>query len=140
MKKRNKENIDGLLSKYGFRKTRQRLGILKLLADVKRPLTAEEILSKLRKSRPDKVTIYRTLESFVQAGLVHRAYLQDRTSHYELSNNCSQVQCHPHFTCTSCGTTRCMIDTKVEMVKGVSGGFVIHRQQVRLEGLCPDCA
>ncbi|MFA5423986.1 MAG: Fur family transcriptional regulator [Phycisphaerae bacterium] len=140
MKRRNPENLEQLLSRCGLRKTRQRLGVLKVLADAAGPLTAEEIGRVLRRAKPDKVTIYRTLESFVEVGLVHRAYLQDRTSHYELSHNCSQRQCHPHFTCTSCGATRCMIDTKVEMVRGIGRGFVIHRQQVRLEGLCPDCA
>ncbi len=134
------QRIEKILKKAGLRKTRQRVDILKVLANAKQPLTAEQIARKLRRAKPNKVTIYRTLESFVEAALVHRAYLGDRTWHYESGDHCTELQCHPHFTCTKCGSTRCMLDSTVGMVKGLEQGFVVHRQQVRLEGLCPRCA
>jgi len=132
--------IEIMLNKAGLKKTRQRIDILKVLVNAKRPLTAEQIGRRLKQEAPNKVTIYRTIESFLEAGLVHRAYLRDRTRHYELAEHCTQLQCHPHFTCTKCGSTRCMPDSTVGMVKGLGQGFVVHRQQVRLEGLCPRCA
>jgi Fur family ferric uptake transcriptional regulator len=140
MKTTASRRIEMMLSKTGLKKTRQRIDILKVLVNAKRPLTAEQIGCRLAGESPNKVTIYRTIESFVDAGLVHRAYLRDRTQHYELGEHCTQMQCHPHFTCTKCGSTRCMPDSTVGMVKGLEQGFVVHRQQVRLEGICPRCA
>lgn len=134
------KRVEQLLKQSGLRKTRQRVEILKVLLNAKRPLTQEEIARKLRAGAPNKVTIYRCLESFTDAGLVHRAYLEDRAWHYELGDHCTEIQCHPHFTCTKCGSTRCMVDSNVGMVRGLEQGFVVHRQQVRLEGLCPGCA
>jgi Fur family ferric uptake transcriptional regulator len=140
MNKGTSQKIDSALEEAGLRRTRQRVDILKILLNTKRPLTAEQIRRKLRRAAPDKVTIYRTLDSFVEAALVHRAYLGDRTRHYELGDQCTELQCHPHFTCTKCGSTRCMVNSTIGMVRGLEQGFIVHRQQVRLEGLCPRCA
>ncbi len=134
------QRIKDTLRTAGLRRTQQRMDILRVLLRVKQPLTVEQIRRKVRGTAPNKVTIYRTIESFVEAGLVHRAYLKDKTWHYELGDHCTKLQCHPHFTCTKCGSTQCMIGSTVGMVKGLEQGFVVHRQQVRLEGLCPRCA
>jgi len=120
--------------------TKCRVAILGVLLGANRPLRQDEIAVRLGRKRPNKVTIYRTLESFCAVGMVHKAFVQDRTVHFELANRCRAIRCHPHFTCKNCGITRCLVGLKVPMVKGLKKGFVIHRQQVRLEGLCPACA
>ncbi len=140
MKTETAKKVGMMLKKGGLKKTRQRVDILTVLLGAKQPLAAEQIVHRLRRGAPDKVTIYRVLESFLRAGLIHRAYLEGRTRHYELGDRCTQLQCHPHFTCTRCGSTLCMVDSTIPMVKGLGRGFVVHRQQVRLEGLCPRCA
>ena len=132
--------IEKMLSDTGLRRTQQRINILKVLQKAKRPVSQHEIRRKLRKSSPNKVTVYRCLEKFMDSGLVHQAYVQDRISYYELGDRCSKQQCHPHFTCLSCGNTSCMETASVPMAKGISRGFKIHRQQVRLEGICPNCS
>ena len=117
-----------------------RKAILKVLKRATRPMRQEQIAGRLGKSRFDKVTIYRTLESFVAAHLVHKAFLQERTWHYELADRCRKSQCHPHFTCTGCGDTHCLPEVSMPMAKSPPKGFVIYHQQVRLEGLCPKCS
>ncbi len=135
-----KNKLEQLLAKAKLRKTQPRVKILNALLDSAKPLTQEQIAKKLGTQAPNKVTIYRCLENFVEVGLVHKAFLQDRTWHYELSHNCTDSQCHPHFTCKKCGVTSCLWGKSVPLVRGLKKGFVIHRQQVRLEGLCPKCA
>jgi len=120
--------------------TENRIAVLKILLQASKPLSEEKILAKFGRNSPDKVTIYRTLETFCNAGLVHRAYVHKRAWHFELANHCGSIRCHPHFTCKSCGQTQCLLGLSVPLVKGLKKGFVIHRQQVRLEGLCPACA
>jgi len=112
---------------------------LKVLLQADKPLSREQIASRLGKAGLNKVTIYRALESFVRAGLVHKAFLHHRTWHFELAHNCTESQCHPHFTCNDCGDTQCLAELSLPMVKGLKKGFVMHRQRVQLEGLCPAC-
>ena len=121
-------------------RTQGRVAILKVLMKAGRPLRQEQIAERLRKRHPDRVTIYRTLQSLLRTGLVHKAYLQERAWYFELAHKCSETQCHPHFTCTRCGDTHCLTEMSLPMAKSPHKGFVIRRQQVRLEGLCPACA
>ena len=120
--------------------TEARVAILQVLMEAVRPLAQDQIARQLTTRKLNKVTVYRTLESLTEAGIVHRAFLHDRAWHFELADHCTEKQCHPHFTCTSCGVTRCLTDTSVPMARIPHKGFVIRRQQVRLEGLCPACA
>jgi Fur family ferric uptake transcriptional regulator len=121
-------------------RTECRVAVLKALMKAGRPLTQEQIAQRAGKKQLDKVTIYRTLENLFGAGVVHKAYIEKRAWHFELADNCSENQCHPHFTCTSCGVTHCLTEMLLPMAKSPHKGFVIQRQQVRLEGLCPECS
>jgi Fur family ferric uptake transcriptional regulator len=120
--------------------TESRLTVLGILAKAGKPLSQEQIARQSGRKHFDKVTIYRTLESLLQVGLVHKAFMEKRAWHFELAHNCTEHQCHPHFTCSSCGDTHCLTEISLPMAKSPHQGFVIHRQQVRLEGLCPKCA
>ncbi len=128
-----------LLNSAGLRLTRPRAVVLGVLLEAGKPVTHEQITAKLAEAAPDKVTIYRVLESFIEAGFVHKAFLTERAQHFELANRCTSSQCHPHFTCTSCDQTHCLTDTDMPMSKPPAG-FTIHHQRVQLEGLCPNCS
>ena len=129
-----------MLKKTKLYCTESRLTILKVLAEAGKPLSQDQIARRSGKKHFDKVTIYRTLESLLRVGLVHKAFEEKRATHFELANNCTEHQCHPHLTCSSCGDTHCLTQISLPMTKSPHQGFVIHRQQVRLEGLCPKCA
>ena len=120
--------------------TEHRVAILNILLEAGRPLSQEQIARRSGHEHFDKVTIYRTIESLLKAGLVHKAFIGKRAGHYELAHNCSSKQCHPHFTCTGCGSTHCLTGVNMPMAKSPHKGFIINRQQVHLEGLCPACA
>lgn len=139
MKSETSKRIEMLLRSVDLRRTGPRVSILSVLMRAGRPLTQEEIASKLGSAVANKVTIYRVLERFCKAGLVHKAFMQKRAWHFELADRCTESQCHPHFTCKKCGVVSCLVDLPVSIVKGVKKGFVIHRQRVQLEGLCPRC-
>jgi Fur family ferric uptake transcriptional regulator len=121
-------------------RTKCRAAVLQVLTAAERPLSQTEVAQRLGKNHLDRVTIYRTLESFIAAGLVHRVSLQERAWHYELADHCTARQCHPHFVCTDCARTYCLTQASVPLAAIITpAGFVIHRQEVRLEGLCPAC-
>ena len=133
------QRIKGLLDGAGLYKTRARYGILQVLMEAGVPMSQVQIAETLA-GQADRVTIYRTLTSLLDADLVHKAYVDERATFYEMSHHCSDTQCHPHFTCTACGRTQCLFDLKLPPVAERFNGFLIQRQKTRLEGLCPDCA
>lgn len=139
MKSGNKQEIDTLLSSANLRRTSPRIAVLNVLLRARTPQTARQIIAKLPSPAPDKVTIYRTLETLVSTGLVHKAFMQKKNWHFELSHNCTENQCHPHFTCTSCGATHCLTEISLPMAKSPYKGFIVSRQRTQLEGICPKC-
>ena len=128
-----------LLKSANLRCTQCRVSVLITLLDSDRPLTREQIADILACDAPNKVTIYRTLESLLRANLIHKAFVQDRTWHFEPAHNCTTDQCHPHFTCKNCNQTHCFTEMSMPMAQSPHNGFIIQHQKVQLEGLCPDC-
>ena len=94
---KNVSRAKHLLTAAHLRCTPGRASILEVLLTTATPVTWKDIASKIGKGKLDKVTIYRTLDRFVEVGLVHKAYMNKRAWHYELAHNCTQNQCHPHY-------------------------------------------
>ena len=140
MKENIERHIREMLKNAGLYYTENRVLILKVLFKSKKPLSEKKIAAQSGERHFDKVTIYRTLESLVKAGLVHKAFINKRAWHFELAHRCTERQCHPHFTCTNCGSTHCLTDISLPMATTHHKGFIINRQQVHLEGLCPHCS
>ena len=139
MESQTKHKVQQLLKSARLRRTKPRSDILTALLEAHQPLTREQIAERIGAGAPNKVTIYRALETFVAADIVHKAFLQDRTWHFELGHNCSEHQCHPHFSCTNCGQTHCMPGVALPMTPD-QRGYIIRHQRVQLEGLCPRCS
>ena len=140
MRHKGTQRVEQLLKSAKVRLTKPRIAVMGVLLASDKPVTQQAIAEKAGAEAPDKVTIYRILETFVKVGIVHKAFLRKRTWHYEPAHNCTEHQCHPHFTCTNCGRTVCLMQSSLPIAKVSEKGFVVHRQQVRLEGLCPGCA
>lgn len=140
MKSGLKRQAEKLLESAALKKTCSRRAIIAVLLDSSGPMRQDEISARLGGNGPNKVTVYRTLETLVGAGVVHKAFLQDRTWHFELADHCTAKQCHPHFTCTNCEQTHCLPDISIPMARSPYKGFVIEHQRVQLDGLCPDCS
>jgi Fur family ferric uptake transcriptional regulator len=110
------------------------------LLKAKRPLSHEEIFRELPPRALDRVSLYRALDSFVEAGIVHGAHLDEGRRYYEMGDRCTPVQCHPHFTCRRCGETTCVEEARIPLVRGLPRGFRVERQKVHIDGLCAQCA
>jgi len=135
-----KKEAKKILKAENLNNTKAQVLIMEELLKTKKPLSREDLAEKLAPNSPDKATIYRIVERFCSRNLVHKAYVKGRAAKYELAHNCTAKQCHPHFTCTNCGETFCLKDMFVPLIKGLKKGFVIRRQQVRIEGLCSLCS
>src|SRR5690606_24115315 len=73
----------------------------------------------------DRITIYRTLQAFVQKGIIHIIPTTDNSIRYALcKDECSEGHHHDqhvHFVCNECHTTYCLDQTNVPHVKLPSG-------------------
>lgn len=135
----NVETAD-MLRAHGLRATPGRVKLLSVLKTAGRPLSQTELLGRLKSESLNRVSIYRALSALVRAGLVHRALVNGRTWAFETSDRCDDRQCHPHFTCRTCGAICCMPHVRVPLATGLPAGYVAKRQKVHIEGICPSCA
>lgn len=87
----------------------------------------------------DKVTIYRTIKTFVDHDIVHAVVLPDGQTKYALCQHAGhQHHVHPHFTCRKCGQTQCLPETQMHL-EHFPKGFKITETLLTLSGLCPNC-
>lgn len=99
--------LQNTLKKYGLSATRTRLKVLELFFDKGCLLSASEIEKLLSE---DRITIYRTLKSFEEKGLIFTT-LQKNKVVYGLcpsKNEDSLKSQHAHFFCISCKTSECL--------------------------------
>lgn len=133
------DEIQTILHKAGLKFTPGRAALIELLIHADQPLTQEEISQSLSGTGLNKVTIYRALESFLEAGLVHRLESGDRVWKFDYCGCGHRGHCHPHFICRSCGKIECMREIDLRGVNESKDGYLIEEQEVYFKGLCPKC-
>ena len=131
-----------ILRKAGLKKTKGRITVLEILLASPRPLSQQEISDKLPSGvNFNYVSIYRALEAFLEAGLIHRVETGDRVSRYAMCGCNSRGHCHPHFICNSCGVAECLPGIKLPSLNEieVKPGYLVEEQELYLRGFCRDC-
>ena len=90
----------------------------------------------------DRVTIYRTLQSFLEKGIIHTIPTADNSVRYALcKDDCSQGHHHDnhvHFICNECNNTICLEDVTIPDVK-LPRGFQPTDFQMIVSGICTKC-
>ncbi|HEX8315249.1 MAG TPA: Fur family transcriptional regulator [Flavisolibacter sp.] len=90
----------------------------------------------------DRVTIYRTLQTFEEKGIIHSIPTSDNSIKYALCKECEEGHHHDdhvHFICTACEKTICLDDVvspKIDLPQG----YVADNVQVVIHGICKDCS
>ena len=126
-----------MLRKAKLRVTSCRTSLLDLLLHAKDPLTQRELMEALEVQGFNRVTIYRALQTFLDATIVHRIVTEDRTWRFAISRCGHRGHCHPHFTCRRCGRIRCLDGVAIPAVD--LEGHRVEAQSMYLWGVCPDC-
>lgn len=90
----------------------------------------------------DRVTVYRTLQTFTENGIIHQIPTTDNTILYALCKDKCEAghhhDEHVHFICVECEKTICMDDVTVPQVK-LPKGFVPLQTAMVVKGTCNDC-
>ncbi len=90
----------------------------------------------------DRVTVYRTLQTFVDKGIIHNIPTSDNSILYALcKDNCEEGHHHDnhvHFICDKCNKTICLDDVTIPEVK-LPKGFTPKHAEMVVNGTCDDC-
>jgi Fur family ferric uptake transcriptional regulator len=91
----------------------------------------------------DRVTIYRTLTSFMDKGVIHKVPDDSGLAKYALCRQDCETHVHHdrhiHFKCNGCGNTSCLENFPFPDFKAPAG-YVFTDTNVLIQGICPDCA
>lgn len=123
---------------FGLKKTKNRELILKALEKQSHPVTAEELFFSFKKKDINLSTVYRTLNTFEQAGLVHREVNENKENIYSLQQEEDShilvcTKCHKRVPLQGCPYHE--VNEEIEKMTG----FLLKDQNIEIYGLCPEC-
>lgn len=132
---------DQLLKSFNLRSTPNRQAILHLFLRKDHALSHGDIESEIDDNL-DRVTVYRTLKTFLNCGLIHKVLDDEGGMKYALCNElCSSAEHHHdhvHFKCAVCGQTNCL-DIEVPAIK-LPKGYKPNEVNLLIQGTCAQCA
>lgn len=130
-----------LLKHFSLRSTPTRQEILHLFLRKDYALSHSDIESEIAEDI-DRVTVYRTLKTFTDRGLIHKVLDDGGSLKYALcSEACSATHHrhdHVHFKCSGCGQTLCL-DVDIPSVK-LPQGFQAREVNLLIQGKCRNCS
>jgi Fur family transcriptional regulator, ferric uptake regulator len=133
--------IKQLLKRNQLSVTDSRSKILELFLQQNGALAHADIEKKSGASF-DRVTVYRTLQTFVEKGIIHTIPTADNSILYALCKDaCSEghhYDHHVHFVCQQCSNTICLEDSTVPDIK-LPNGYQATQVEVVVNGICKDC-
>ncbi len=132
---------DSLLKRNGLSITESRKKILQLFLEGSGALAHGDIERKAGE-KFDRVTVYRTLQTFVDKGIIHTIPTADNSIRYALcKDECTEGHHHDqhiHFVCGNCHTTYCLDDVVTPDIK-LPKGYSADKIEVVVEGVCKNC-
>jgi Fur family ferric uptake transcriptional regulator len=124
----------------GFRLTKIRMAMVKILFDENRPLVSSDIQAQLSSLgiKADRTTVYRELLFLLGRNIVKTGQFGDHKIHYEIC-----VEHHHHLVCTKCNKV-------IEIVLGEHleeqekeiyerKNFKVISHSLKFYGLCGNC-
>ena len=135
------EDLKSILKSHKLRITDCRLDVIQFFIHEKNALSQGDLENRFPEY--DRVTLYRTLNSFLDSGILHKIPNSTGVATYGLCHTtCSPDQHlhnHIHFKCNDCGQIICLDDKKVPDVK-VPDGYQIENVNLIVDGVCAACA
>lgn len=125
------------LASAPFRATPKRIALMAVLQKAGQPLSAEVLHSQMQEI--DLVTVYRNLQEFLKAGIVHEVRFKDGIVRYELAHTH-----HHHIVCTTCGLVEeldmCDVALEKKALKHARHFRTVSEHALEFFGVCKKCA
>lgn len=136
------KEITELLRKNNLSITENRCRILDIFKNHNGALNHGDIEKEIA-GQFDRVTIYRTLQTFVDKGIIHTIPTTDNSVLYALCpEQCSSQghhhDNHIHFICDECQTTYCLQNAEVPAFE-LPSGFEPKQTDIIVSGKCRKC-
>ncbi len=126
---------------FRLRQTSNRQEVLDLFLRANHALSHGDVEQGLGPDH-DRVTIYRTLRTFLDKGVIHKILDDAGDPKYAL---CRQTCAHDdhhhdhvHFKCETCGQTTCLDEVQIPLV-GLPAGYSRKETNLLIQGVCSDC-
>lgn len=130
-----------ILKDFSLRNTNSRQDILTVFINNDFALAHADIESRV-KDQYDRVTVYRTLKTFLDKGIIHKVLDDEGTTKYALcKERCSADDHdheHVHFKCVKCNNTSCLDGIEVPNVK-LPEGYTFKEANLLVQGICQNC-
>lgn len=133
-------SLTKILQDHKLRITTCRKEVLRTFLDKKSALSHSD-LEEILKEEFDRVTIYRTLKTFLEKDLIHKVLDDSGATKYALCGHGhhSHDHEHVHFKCEKCGRTICIDEIGLPKVK-LPEGFLGKEVNLLVTGVCNKCS
>ncbi len=132
-------NSTTILKSHQLRITDCRVHVLDFLLSADHAVSSREL--ELAFVEYDRVTLYRTLHSFEESGIIHSIPNETGVARYgvcfETCEPGHHTHSHAHFKCDQCGTIACIPSQKVPKVD--LPGYLVTESNLILSGTCVAC-
>ena len=132
--------IDKKLTDKEVRPTAMRTLVYQQLAQQDTAVALTDIEQAFTKA--DRTTLYRTIKTFEEKGIVHQIDDGTGISKYALCEpgcNCEiENDLHLHFHCNTCDTTVCLTEHKIPKIN-LPEGYVAEDVNLVVKGICSAC-
>lgn len=129
-----------LLKSNNVRKTQVRLDVLQAFLASDQAYGQGDL--EVQFPTMDRITLYRTLRTFEQKGIIHQAVDGSGKIKYALcKHQCSEeehLDHHAHFYCTVCQKTTCLDSVSVPNVS-LPKSYALKQSHLVLSGTCDNC-
>jgi len=133
--------IEKTLVEKEVRPTAMRMLVYKQLAKQETAVALTDIEHAF--TTADRTTLYRTMKTFEDKGIVHQIDDGTGISKYALCEpgcNCEiENDLHLHFHCSTCDKTVCLTEHKIPQIS-LPEGYVAEDVNLVVTGICSDCS
>ncbi|MEM9832882.1 MAG: transcriptional repressor [Bacteroidota bacterium] len=141
-------SVKEVLHHHQLRVTSGRCDVIRLFVTSNYALSARDLENQL--PQYDRVTLYRTLHTFIEKEILHLIPHDGGLAYFGLSEGIRQSLTdkqfetkthhseHIHFTCTACGRTECLPDHLVPEVT-LPENYQTNEVALLVKGQCPQC-
>ncbi len=134
----SKIDLNKILRSAKLKATKPRLDVLSIINKAEAAVSHSEIQAKLESF--DRVTLYRTLNTLIEKGIIHKAHVESTEVFYAMcTTSCTEEghkHEHIHFVCDKCEEVTC-IDSEPISIK--LPNHIISEVRVQATGICDKC-
>ena len=130
-----------ILKQHNLRRTECRSDVLDVFLGNEFALNYSDLETNLSQDY-DRVTLYRTLNTFLDKGILHKIPDDSGVPKFALCpDECESEEHHHnhvHFKCNSCKQTTCLEEVTVPGLT-FPEGYRVNEMDILVQGTCPNC-